>query len=130
MSAMSPTESRRCQFTCWWESTILVGAGGMGERSCAVYTQGYLSRIPLVNPHMSIPPSTSAPRVFPLMGLGECLIGEEEKQLVMEALDRKQLFRYYGLGGAAPLMVATLEKEFAAGTGTRFAQGVTSGTAA
>lgn len=64
------------------------------------------------------------------MGLGECLIGEEEKQLVMEALDRKQLFRYYGLGGAVPLMVATLEKEFAAGTGTRFALGVTSGTAA
>lgn len=65
------------------------------------------------------------------MGLGECLVGEEEKQLVLAALERKQLFRYYGLGpGAAPAMAATLEKEFAAAVGTRFALGVTSGTAA
>lgn len=65
------------------------------------------------------------------MGLGECLVGEEEKQLVLAALERKQLFRYYGLGsGSAPAMAATLEKEFAAAVGTRFALGVTSGTAA
>jgi 8-amino-3,8-dideoxy-alpha-D-manno-octulosonate transaminase len=65
------------------------------------------------------------------MGLGECLIGEEEKALVLEALEQKQLFRYYGFKpGSAPAMVATLEKEFAAATGARFALGVTSGTAA
>lgn len=65
------------------------------------------------------------------MGLGECLIGEEEKALVLAALEQKQLFRYYGFKpGSAPAMAATLEQEFAAATGTRFALGVTSGTAA
>lgn len=65
------------------------------------------------------------------MGLGECLIGEEEKALVLAALDQKELFRYYGFKpGSAPAMTATLEREFAAATGLRFALGVTSGTAA
>ena len=65
------------------------------------------------------------------MGLGECLIGEEEKALVLAALEQKELFRYYGFRpGSTPAMAATLEKEFAAATGTRFALGVTSGTAA
>jgi dTDP-4-amino-4,6-dideoxygalactose transaminase len=70
-------------------------------------------------------------RLLPPMGLGECLLGAEEKILVLQALERKQLFRYYGYGpGDPPEMTATLEREFAAATGTRFALGVTSGTAA
>ncbi|MDB6170250.1 MAG: Glutamine--scyllo-inositol transaminase [Verrucomicrobia bacterium] len=65
------------------------------------------------------------------MGLGECLIGVEEKELALAVLDRRQPFRYYGVGGgAAPGMAATLEREFARAVGTRFALGVTSGTAA
>lgn len=65
------------------------------------------------------------------MGLGEALLGDDEKALVLQALERKQLFRYYGFSpGEAPAMVSTLEREFASATGTRFALGVTSGTAA
>ena len=65
------------------------------------------------------------------MGLGECLVGDEEKALVLAVLEQKQLFRYYGFkAGSVPAMAATLEKEFAAAVGTRFALGVTSGTAA
>jgi 8-amino-3,8-dideoxy-alpha-D-manno-octulosonate transaminase len=65
------------------------------------------------------------------MGLGECLIGDEERRLVLSVLERKQLFRYYGFApGEVPQMVAMLEKEFCAATWARFALGVTSGTAA
>ena len=55
-------------------------------------------------------------------------IGEEERREVLEVLDRKSLFRYYGPG--QPDKVATLERAFAAYAGTRWALGVTSGTAA
>ncbi len=65
------------------------------------------------------------------MGLGECLVGEEEKALVLQALERRQLFRYYGVGaGEPPAMVASLEREFAELVGARFSLAVTSGTAA
>ncbi|MDB6127349.1 MAG: Glutamine--scyllo-inositol transaminase [Verrucomicrobia bacterium] len=70
-------------------------------------------------------------RQMPPMGLGECLIGDEEKELVLAALNHKQLFRYYGFApGSQPEMAATFEREFSAATGTRFALAVTSGTAA
>ena len=65
------------------------------------------------------------------MGLGECLLGSEEKELVLAALNQKQLFRYYGFEpGSVPTMTSTLEREFASASGSRFALGVTSGTAA
>ncbi|MBS0661620.1 MAG: DegT/DnrJ/EryC1/StrS family aminotransferase [Verrucomicrobia bacterium] len=70
-------------------------------------------------------------RVLPPMGLGECLVGEAEKALVLQALERGQLFRYYGVGaGEPPAMVSTLEREFAGHVGSKFALAVTSGTAA
>ncbi|HTX54188.1 MAG TPA: DegT/DnrJ/EryC1/StrS family aminotransferase [Candidatus Baltobacteraceae bacterium] len=70
-------------------------------------------------------------RTMPPMGLGECLIGAEERRLVLQALRNKELFRYYGFKpGAAPPMVAALEREVCAATTARFALGVTSGTAA
>jgi dTDP-4-amino-4,6-dideoxygalactose transaminase len=59
------------------------------------------------------------------------LIGQEEEELVLQVLRSKALFRYYGPDPKSPPpMVATLEREFAAMVGTKFALGVTSGTAA
>jgi 8-amino-3,8-dideoxy-alpha-D-manno-octulosonate transaminase len=70
-------------------------------------------------------------RVVPAPVLGAALLGREEEELVLEVLRSRSLFRYYGPNPAAPpRMVATLEREFAALIGTRFALGVTSGTAA
>lgn len=70
-------------------------------------------------------------RAVPKPALGWALIGREEEELVQEVLRSRALFRYYGPEPAAPpAMVATLEREFAAMVGTRFALGVTSGTAA
>jgi len=56
-------------------------------------------------------------------------IGEEEKGLVLEVLERKYLFRYYGPSGA-PSMVRELEKELAARIGIRYALAVNSCTSA
>ncbi|MES2694876.1 MAG: DegT/DnrJ/EryC1/StrS family aminotransferase [Verrucomicrobiota bacterium] len=71
------------------------------------------------------------PRVVPSPALGWSLIGKEEEDLVLEVLRSRSLFRYYGPNPKSPpAMVATLEREFAAMIGTRFALGVTSGTAA
>lgn len=71
------------------------------------------------------------PRNIPAPSLGWSLIGPEEEALVLEVLRSKSLFRYYGPDPKSPpRMVATLEREFAALTGTRFALAVTSGTAA
>lgn len=68
---------------------------------------------------------------LPPPGLGGALIGAEEEELVLQVLRRKDLFRYYGRDSEnPPAMVATLEKEFAAMTGSRYALAVTSGTAA
>lgn len=70
-------------------------------------------------------------RVVPQPSLGAALIGSEEEELVLEVLRRKALFRYYGPdANNPPPMVAALEREFCAMIGTRFALGVTSGTAA
>jgi len=59
---------------------------------------------------------------------GAAYIGEEERHEVLEVLERRALFRYYG--PAPPDKVATFEREFARTIGTRWALGVTSGTAA
>lgn len=70
-------------------------------------------------------------RQVPAPALGWAWIGREEEELVIEVLRRQALFRYYGPSPQSPPpMVATLEREFAALVGTRFALGVTSGTAA
>lgn len=76
-------------------------------------------------------PQPPARRTLPPMGLGECLLGGEEKTLVLQALEQRQLFRYYGHApGETPAMVATLEREFAQACGVPYALAVTSGTAA
>src|SRR3954465_964444 len=70
-------------------------------------------------------------RTVPTPALGWALVGSEEEALVLDVLRRKALFRYYGPDPkSAPPMVATLEREFAAMIGTRFALAVTSGSAA
>lgn len=60
--------------------------------------------------------------------LGGAMIGEEEKRAVLEVLDSRSLFRYYGphlLG-----KVEQLEQEFASVAGCAHALAVSSGTAA
>jgi 8-amino-3,8-dideoxy-alpha-D-manno-octulosonate transaminase len=60
--------------------------------------------------------------------LGGAMIGDQEKQAVLEVLDSQSLFRYYG---PKPLhKVATLEQEFARFVGQPRALAVSSGTAA
>jgi len=56
-------------------------------------------------------------------------IGEEEKQQVLEVLDRKYLFRYYG-PEEYPSKVAELERQFAAKFGVKHALAVNSCTSA
>jgi len=69
-------------------------------------------------------------REEPLIGLypGAMMIGEEEKRAVLEVLESRSLFRFYGPG--EPNKVETFEKEFAEKMGTKHALAVTSGTAA
>ena len=59
---------------------------------------------------------------------GARLIGDEERELVLEVLDRQAPFRFYGVN--EPDKVAQLEREAARMMGTSYALGVTSGTAA
>lgn len=56
-------------------------------------------------------------------------IGEEEKKQVMEVLDRKYLFRYYG-PQEYPSKVRELEEKFAQKTGSQYALAVTNCTGA
>ena len=56
-------------------------------------------------------------------------IGEEEKQQVLEVLDRKYLFRYYG-PEQYPSKVRELETKFAARVGSKYALAVNSCTSA
>jgi 8-amino-3,8-dideoxy-alpha-D-manno-octulosonate transaminase len=59
---------------------------------------------------------------------GAALIGEEEKQAVMEVLESQSLFRYYG---PKPLFkVAAFEQAFASYVGARHTVATSSGTAA
>src|SRR5436190_9063977 len=70
-------------------------------------------------------------RPRPRLGLGSALVGKEEEQLVLQVLHSRDLFRYYGHDtNSPPQMTATLEKEFRAKVGTKYALAVTSGTAA
>src|SRR6266436_7073042 len=54
----------------------------------------------------------------------------QERQELLEVLERRQPFRWYGQASRPPQKVATFERELAARMGTRFALAVTSGTAA
>jgi 8-amino-3,8-dideoxy-alpha-D-manno-octulosonate transaminase len=55
---------------------------------------------------------------------------EQERQQLLEVLETGRPFRWYGRGSEPPVKAATFESEFAARMQTRFALGVTSGTAA
>ncbi len=67
--------------------------------------------------------------VLPPMFPGGLEIGEKEKQAVMEVLDNKYLFRYYG-PEEHPSKVKMLEEEFAGKIGTPYALAVNSCTSA
>ena len=69
--------------------------------------------------------TTPNPPMFP----GGLEIGEEEKKEVLEVLERKYLFRYYG-PEEFPSKVAEFEKAFAAKMGAKYALGVNSCTSA
>jgi 8-amino-3,8-dideoxy-alpha-D-manno-octulosonate transaminase len=55
---------------------------------------------------------------------------DKERAQVLEVIATGRPFRWYGPGKEPPLKVATFEKEFAVRMQTRYALGVTSGTAA
>jgi 8-amino-3,8-dideoxy-alpha-D-manno-octulosonate transaminase len=75
-------------------------------------------------------PAVVAARI-PEPSFGGAMIGKEEEKLVLQVLRAKALFRYYGPDPKkAPGMTAALEEDFVRLIGTRFALGVTSGTAA
>lgn len=59
---------------------------------------------------------------------GASLYGEEEKSSLMEVINRKSPFRYYGFDVAGK--VKEFENNFSKKMGTKFTLGVTSGTAA
>ena len=59
---------------------------------------------------------------------GAAVIGDEEKRAVMEVLDSRSLFRYYGPNFLSK--VATFEKNFANFVGANYAAAATNGTAA
>ena len=65
------------------------------------------------------------PPMFP----GGMAVDEAEEAAVLEVLRNKQLFRYYSPNNT-PSKVSELEASFAAKKGTKYAQAVTSGTAA
>ncbi len=73
--------------------------------------------------------SPACPKPLPPMYPGGNSIDAEEEAAVLETLRAKRLFRYYG-PNPGESKAEQLEKEFAARTGTRYALGVTSGTAA
>lgn len=67
------------------------------------------------------------------MDLGECLIGQEEEDLVLEVLRSKSPFRYYSATRTPenpPSMAAILEKKASTLLERPHVLGVTSGTAA
>ncbi len=68
-------------------------------------------------------------RTDPPMFPGGMEIGEAEKQAVLEVLDSKNLFRYYG-ASQTPSKVAQFEKAFAEHMGATYALGLSSGTGA
>lgn len=86
-----------------------------------------LEILPLASPARPQPAS----RRIPAPALGRWLIGQEEEELVLSVLRSQSLFRYYGADPEhPPRMTATLEEEFRALIGVKYALAVTSGTAA
>ena len=73
--------------------------------------------------------SPARPNPIPPMFPGGMEIGQEEKAAVMEVLEERTLFRYYGPTDFVS-RVSRLEEEFAAHFGVRYALAVSSGTAA
>jgi len=61
---------------------------------------------------------------------GTQFYGAEEKKELMDVVDTKRPFRWYGPGKEPPMKVLTFEREFAARMKTKYALGVPSGTAA
>jgi 8-amino-3,8-dideoxy-alpha-D-manno-octulosonate transaminase len=66
---------------------------------------------------------------LPPMYPGGMMIGDEEKQAVLQVLDDKNLYRFAG-PSKTPSRVSTFEEKFAQYFGARFALAVSSGTAA
>jgi 8-amino-3,8-dideoxy-alpha-D-manno-octulosonate transaminase len=56
--------------------------------------------------------------------------GDEERRELLDVLEKRQPFRWYGPGAEPPKKVLTFEKEFAARMQSKYALAVTSGTAA
>ncbi|HWB97261.1 MAG TPA: DegT/DnrJ/EryC1/StrS family aminotransferase [Bryobacteraceae bacterium] len=61
---------------------------------------------------------------------GPLYYDEKERQQLIDVVETGRPFRWYGPGNQPPAKVLTFEKEFAARMQTRYALGVTSGTAA
>ncbi len=61
---------------------------------------------------------------------GSQFYDDKEKKELLDVLDSKRPFRWYGPGSEPPMKVITFEKEFAARMRTKYALGVPSGTAA
>ncbi len=55
---------------------------------------------------------------------------DKERRELMDVLETRRPFRWYGTGSTPPMKVSTFEKEFAQRMQTRYALAVTSGTAA
>ena len=72
-------------------------------------------------------PSAAAPRIDPGF-IGPQFFDEREEEALLEVLESGSPFRYWGPG--TPTKVLRFEENFAKHMGTRFALGVTSGTAA
>jgi dTDP-4-amino-4,6-dideoxygalactose transaminase len=71
------------------------------------------------------------PRTLPNPGMGQCVIGQEELDLVTEVMKSGLIFRYYGQTPEdKPAMADTLEREFCEKMGVKYGLAVTSGTAA
>ena len=73
--------------------------------------------------------SPARTRPDPPMFPGGLAIADEEKQAVLDVLNSKNLFRYYGVS-QVPSKVAQFEQAFAKHMGARYALGVSSGTGA
>lgn len=61
---------------------------------------------------------------------GPLYYDEKERAELMEVLETRRPFRWYGPGSQPPMKALTFEREFAARMQTKYALGVTSGTAA
>ena len=73
-------------------------------------------------------PKAKTTKNFPMYP-GGLEVGEEERKLVNEVIDKKYLFRYYG-SEEHPSMVAQFEKEFKDKVGSKYALAVNSCTSA